>query len=263
MHIQSSVLLRKFDAAVTAAYAAPAAPSALRGFLGTVRELIGAVSVNLVVYGRDESEAPFGVHEYEELADYVPEMQNVPGYELLAAIKAPNARSVMTLVAWPRFLQSEVYRRYYQRFGVLHHAYRELDVDGQRVKLVTTRCEGAADFTLAECELIDRVADHFERAHAIRRTSGPLALGRTDRSLSCVSRDPIAAAGSRFGLTPGELRLLRPLATGSGLRCAAIELDISINTAKSRLRAIFEKTDTHSQAQLVRLLLEPKPALLG
>jgi len=169
----------------------------------------------------------------------------------------------MTSIAWPRFLQSEVYRRYYQRFGVLHHAYRDLDVDGQRVKLVTTRCEGAADFTLAECELIDRVADHFERAHAIRRPSGPLASGWKDRPPSCVSHDPVAVAGSRFGLTPGELRLLRALATGSGLRCAANKLDININTAKSRLRAIFEKTDTHSQAQLIRLLLEPKPALTG
>jgi DNA-binding CsgD family transcriptional regulator len=58
----------------------------------------------------------------------------------------------------------------------------------------------------------------------------------------------------RFQLTPAEAALTMQLAEGASLIDAARLLDIAHNTARSHLRAIFAKTGTHRQAQLVHLL---------
>jgi len=58
-----------------------------------------------------------------------------------------------------------------------------------------------------------------------------------------------------FGLTPGEARLACLLAQGLSLDEAATRLALRAGSARSRLKAIFEKTDTHRQADLVRLML--------
>ena len=51
------------------------------------------------------------------------------------------------------------------------------------------------------------------------------------------------------------------IATGRGAIDAARELGISENTARTHLKRVFQKTDTHSQADLIRLLHETLPAL--
>jgi len=58
-----------------------------------------------------------------------------------------------------------------------------------------------------------------------------------------------------LGLTGAEARLAALLAAGDDLRGAARELGITYGTARTRLAAIFQKTDTNRQADLVRLLL--------
>ncbi|HWJ73303.1 MAG TPA: helix-turn-helix transcriptional regulator [Kaistia sp.] len=57
-----------------------------------------------------------------------------------------------------------------------------------------------------------------------------------------------------FGLTPGEARLAVRLATGEDLAEAASALGIARETARSVLKQIFEKTETHRQVELVLLL---------
>lgn len=56
------------------------------------------------------------------------------------------------------------------------------------------------------------------------------------------------------GLTPAEARLCCALGSKRGLREAAVALGISYETARTHLRTVFEKTETHSQADLLRLL---------
>ncbi len=58
-----------------------------------------------------------------------------------------------------------------------------------------------------------------------------------------------------YGLTPAEARLAQILATGLSLAEAAERLRITRETARSRLKRIYSKTDTHRQAELVRLLV--------
>jgi DNA-binding CsgD family transcriptional regulator len=58
-----------------------------------------------------------------------------------------------------------------------------------------------------------------------------------------------------FGLTAAEARLAVSLAEGKILQDIAQSAHVSINTAKTQLRNAFEKTGTHRQAELVKLLL--------
>lgn len=57
-----------------------------------------------------------------------------------------------------------------------------------------------------------------------------------------------------FGLTPAEARLAALLAVGESLEAAAEALGVTRETARSRVKSIFQKTDTHRQAALVALL---------
>jgi DNA-binding CsgD family transcriptional regulator len=57
-----------------------------------------------------------------------------------------------------------------------------------------------------------------------------------------------------FGLTPAEARLAACLANGTNLEDASVALGIAKETARSHLKAIFFKTDTHHQSELVALL---------
>jgi DNA-binding CsgD family transcriptional regulator len=59
----------------------------------------------------------------------------------------------------------------------------------------------------------------------------------------------------RFGLTPSEARLARRLVTGESLRSAALALNVSYETARTALKVIFAKTDTHRQSELVIVIL--------
>jgi DNA-binding CsgD family transcriptional regulator len=56
---------------------------------------------------------------------------------------------------------------------------------------------------------------------------------------------------TRFGLRPGEARLVALLSEGTSLRSCAEALDIQYETARSYLKSVFQKTGTHRQAELV------------
>lgn len=56
-----------------------------------------------------------------------------------------------------------------------------------------------------------------------------------------------------YGLTPAEGRLAHLILDGSGLAEAAQRIGVSRNTARTQMKQIYAKTDTHSQADLIRL----------
>jgi DNA-binding CsgD family transcriptional regulator len=60
---------------------------------------------------------------------------------------------------------------------------------------------------------------------------------------------------SAFGLSCGEARLAICLAAGERLESAASECGISYETARKRIKAVFEKTDTRRQSELVALVI--------
>jgi DNA-binding CsgD family transcriptional regulator len=58
-----------------------------------------------------------------------------------------------------------------------------------------------------------------------------------------------------YGLTLAESHLTVRVASGYSLYEAASQLDITSETARTVIKRVFCKTDTHSQAQLVKLAL--------
>jgi DNA-binding CsgD family transcriptional regulator len=63
-----------------------------------------------------------------------------------------------------------------------------------------------------------------------------------------------ASIRTLFGLTAAETRLALRLLTGESLRSAAAALGITYESARSQLKAIFQKTGTHRQGELIALL---------
>ena len=72
--------------------------------------------------------------------------------------------------------------------------------------------------------------------------------------------DPLRKPASRsaslrtFGLTPAECRLANLLHEGIELRRAAERSGMTFGTARFTLKTVFQKTGTHRQSQLMRLL---------
>lgn len=85
-------------------------------------------------------------------------------------------------------------------------------------------------------------------------SGGPLFL-IVVRNLSERSEaGTIADLATAFGLTPAEQRLCQVLLLGHSLKEAADMLAVTSETARQRLKAIFQKTDTHKQSELIALL---------
>lgn len=69
----------------------------------------------------------------------------------------------------------------------------------------------------------------------------------------------IAGAQELYDLSPAQERLARLIVDGYDLSAASISLAVSVNTLRTQLRRMFDKTGTHSQAALVRTLLSAEP----
>jgi DNA-binding CsgD family transcriptional regulator/PAS domain-containing protein len=76
-----------------------------------------------------------------------------------------------------------------------------------------------------------------------------------------VPQAPAATLQGLYGLTPAEAALAQALAAGRTLQEYGDEAQVTSETARWRLKQVFAKTDTHRQAELVRLLLAS--AILG
>lgn len=90
----------------------------------------------------------------------------------------------------------------------------------------------------------------------------PVALTAFRPAVCVLISDPEHPTGpsvphlqALFNMTRAEARLAVRLSAGQSLRIAASRLGITYGTARSRLTQLFRKTNTQSQAQLVRLLL--------
>jgi len=64
----------------------------------------------------------------------------------------------------------------------------------------------------------------------------------------------IDAAGRLFALTAQELRVLALLADGTTPRLIAARLEVAVSTVRSHMKALFQKTCTTRQAELIRLV---------
>lgn len=112
--------------------------------------------------------------------------------------------------------------------------------------LVLRRGTGRRCFALSVTPLSGGRTQYFAAGPARLLTITPLPDARA------VAAD---ALHDLYGFTPAEARLARALADGSGLREGAARCGITHETARSYLKALFRKTGTHRQAQLVARLM--------
>ena len=65
---------------------------------------------------------------------------------------------------------------------------------------------------------------------------------------------PVELVQSLFDLTPAEARVARSLSAGETVEKIASVGGVSLNTVRSQLRCVLEKTGCHRQAEVVALL---------
>lgn len=98
------------------------------------------------------------------------------------------------------------------------------------------------------CLAISRLKEGAPANHAIIFISDP-------DSTAVISTQSIAQL---FGLTGAEAKLTRALALGDALQDAAVQSNVTLSTARTYLKQIFQKTDTNRQSELIRLVLSAR-----
>ena len=69
-----------------------------------------------------------------------------------------------------------------------------------------------------------------------------------------LSTFPIQTLRRLYSMTGAEAELVRLLVEGASLRQAAERREVTLNTARTQLRAIFLKTGTKRQSELVQVV---------
>jgi len=72
--------------------------------------------------------------------------------------------------------------------------------------------------------------------------------------LDAQERKPVAVLADLFGLTPREAQVASGLVTGADLRDVAEGAGLTYESARTHLKSVLSKTDTHRQGELVALL---------
>lgn len=103
----------------------------------------------------------------------------------------------------------------------------------RELELLVTRLDADADHDASGNELLVVLSDRGAR----RATSIETVLGQMYR------------------LTTAETRVVQRLVEGLDLRSIAADIGLSEHTVRTHLRSAFLKTRTHSQADLIRLLV--------
>jgi DNA-binding CsgD family transcriptional regulator len=116
---------------------------------------------------------------------------------------------------------------------------------------VTLRRSVGRPLVVETFPLAGRGPFHLRRAAVVLLVTDPDAAGGTVQAI----------AQALFHLSPAEVRLGSALLNGESLEAFAEAQAISIETARKRLKSVFEKTDTHRQSELVALLGRLRPPL--
>jgi DNA-binding CsgD family transcriptional regulator len=115
-----------------------------------------------------------------------------------------------------------------------------------------------------QSQLLQIHGSHGRLMATLKLCTAPPADGDSDavRVLAFIRRlepgAPVALVPElreQWGFTLAEAQLAQQLMRGCSLEEAAQRVSVSKNTVRSQLRSLFMKTETHRQAELVRVLL--------
>jgi DNA-binding CsgD family transcriptional regulator len=240
----------------------------------------GPVST-VVTVGRRYSEGDFGTAEIRLFAALIPHLQRAVQLQLrLSGLDGPPTGS------------AEMLNRLHQGVLLVDADARVVFVNSASERMLRAGGglilgrDGLRAETPAETRLLRRVIGNCaEPRDELGGADGRLRLSREHRApltvlviphrarLSWIDllrpraivfiTDPEEAAVVRceglrqdFGLTPAEAGFTREILKADGLQAAADRLGISLTTARTHLARVFDKTGTHRQAELVRLILQ-------
>lgn len=86
-----------------------------------------------------------------------------------------------------------------------------------------------------------------------------LILKRNRPNPTALAEVPVLSADNPAGLSRAEFRVCLLLSAGLSAKLVCSRLGISESTLRTHLRSIYAKTDTHSQSELLFVLLSSKP----
>jgi DNA-binding CsgD family transcriptional regulator len=72
--------------------------------------------------------------------------------------------------------------------------------------------------------------------------------------VSAPQAPPVELVQSLFDLTPAEARVARSLAAGKSVEAIASDSGVSLNTVRTQVRGVFDKTGCNRQVDVVALL---------
>lgn len=132
------------------------------------------------------------------------------------------------------------------RFALRAATSPEIETSPAEGQLLLTRPSGRRPLVVV-------IAPLTTARHALSEDGARAVMFVTDSDRMAVP--DVNAIMRLFALTPAEAKLVRCLASGLTLEQAAVELGVRIETVRSRLKVVFQKTGTHRQAELVRLVV--------
>lgn len=142
------------------------------------------------------------------------------------------------------FVASEFYNDWFRPNDVRHTAGAYVPVGpGRRLQLGVPRAPDAGPYGSGELARLQRYFNHIRRAVLIGDARGAGGGG--------PDHDGFAA---RYRLTPAESVLIQGLIETGSLKRLAQSGGKSYNTLRAQLQAVFAKTGTHSQVELIRLI---------
>jgi DNA-binding CsgD family transcriptional regulator len=137
---------------------------------------------------------------------------------------------------------------------------RDPQWDGGRLRFTSDEATGRLRAACAEGATASFVVPRSGRAPLevlvsplLADAQGVMAVVLGDRErVPAIEPDALRAA---YGLTPAQATLAAFLAQGFSLEDAAAHLAVTIGTVRDRVKQVFARTGTRSQADLVRLVL--------
>ena len=139
---------------------------------------------------------------------------------------------------------TEFYNDWFRPLGIRYTAGAHVrNATGGRVMLGLPRSQRAGAYTPDELRWLQVYFNHIRRALEIQD------------ELHARTRPPdVDGVAARHGLTAAEARLVRLLAETGSLKAAAARAGRAYYTARAQLRAVFQKTRTNSQVELMALI---------
>ena len=165
--------------------------------------------------------------------------------EALEQIVAPAPDVLLLDIRLPGEPGSRAVKRFVERFPALVVVMLTLYADDEHV--FEALCNGASGYLLKKTPP-SRILEAAVEAHS---GGAPMSPEVARRVVQLFRKFPGPPEPPDAQLTPQEVRFLTLLSRGYSYQAAADELDVSVNTVRNYVRAIYEKLHVHSRSGAV------------